>query len=161
VLAQLAVTAALVAAAPASVPPAPVAPTPAVPTRIARGPRIDAVALLRGGAARPDTIPVARRPADPDDADEVDDGPSCPRGARLLRLPILSVVGLAAPVAGISALVAHRRMRAASGAMIGGAGYATGVTMWLGVRRDCHAGQALAFAGTPLAAIVGAWAFSR
>lgn len=119
------------------------------------GPRRDVTtaAAHRVRAERP--LPVLRQP-------EVDSGGGgCPRGARLLRFPLLSTVGLAAPVAGIAALVSDHPMRAATGAMVGGAGYATGVTLWLATRRECHAGQALAYAATPIPAIVGAWAASR
>jgi hypothetical protein len=120
------------------------------------GPRVGGVAAAPNASRRTPMpiVPVVRQP-------DVDSAPSCPRGARLLRLPAIAVVGLAAPVAGIAALVSEHRTRAAVGALAGGTAYATGVTLWLGARRDCHAGQALAYAATPLPAIAGAMIGAR
>ena len=125
------------------------------PTSAMRGPRRESAVV----AARRDVAPsrpnVIRQP-------DVDSEPSsCPHGARLLRFPAIAVVGLAAPVAGIAALISDHPLRAASGAMIGGAGYAAGVTLWLATRRECHAGQAFAYVATPVPAIAGAWVGSR
>ena len=127
--------------------------TQAAAQRPGGGPRIGGVAAAPN-VARRDVGRVVVQP-------EVDSGPSCPRGARLLRLPAIAVVGLAAPVAGIAALVSEHRTRAAVGALAGGTAYAAGVTLWLGARRDCHAGQALAYAATPLPAIAGAMIGAR
>jgi hypothetical protein len=120
------------------------------------GPRLGGIAAAPNASrhARALLGPIARQP-------DIDLGPSCPRGARLLRLPAIAIIGLAAPVAGVAALVSEHRMRAAVGALVGGTAYAAGVTVWLGVRRDCHAGQAFAYAATPLPAIAGAMIGAR
>jgi len=71
-------------------------------------------------------------------------------------LPAIAVGVFAAPVAGISWLVADQGKEAAAGAMIGGALYALGGTVAIAVQPYCSSTSPLIYIWTPVAATVGA-----
>lgn len=73
-----------------------------------------------------------------------------------LRAPLSAFSTLALPVAGIAALVARRKKRAAVGAVIAGALYAVGATVFLDRQVRCEHLSGLIYIYTPLAATAGA-----
>ena len=99
----------------------------------------------------PDTAHLAAAPTPP--AVQVTSG-SCLSTAYSVVLPISAVTLFALPVAGVAALVAHRRTDAVAGALVGGTLYAGGATV--AVASNCAPRAIYTYLGTPFAATLGA-----
>lgn len=79
---------------------------------------------------------------------------SCLSPKYSLVLPVGAVTLFALPVAGLAAVMAHRRRNAATGALVGGALYAGGATV--AVASNCDPQAIFTYFGTPFAAAAGA-----